>query len=58
MTTRAVGKPEEEFDALMEKIDKQSEQWTEMALPVPNKSFLETSPDTAMLFAPFGHCRK
>ena len=26
---------------------------TEMALPVPTKSFLETGPDTAMLFAPF-----
>jgi len=24
-----------------------------MALPVPTKSFLETSPDAAMLFAPF-----
>ena len=26
---------------------------TEMAFPVPTKSFLQTSPDTAMLFAPF-----
>ena len=25
-----------------------------MALPVPSKSLLRTSPDTAMLFAPFG----
>ena len=25
-----------------------------MALPVPTKSFLKTSPDAAMLFAPFG----
>ena len=25
-----------------------------MALPVPTKSLLRTSPDTAMLFAPFG----
>ena len=25
-----------------------------MALPVPTKSLLKTSPDTAMLFAPFG----
>ena len=25
-----------------------------MALPVPTKLSLETSPDTAMLFAPFG----
>ena len=27
---------------------------TEMALPVPTKSLLKTSPDAAMLFAPFG----
>jgi len=27
---------------------------TEMALPVPTKSLLRTSPDAAMLFAPFG----
>ena len=27
----------------------------EMALPVPTKSLLKTSPDTAMLFAPFGY---
>ena len=27
----------------------------EMAHPVPTKSFLKTSPDTAMLFAPFGY---
>ena len=26
----------------------------EMALPVPTKLLLKTSPDTAMLFAPFG----
>jgi len=26
----------------------------EMALPVPTKSLLKTSPDTDMLFAPFG----
>ena len=26
----------------------------EMALPVPTKTFLSRSPDTAMLFAPFG----
>jgi len=26
----------------------------EMALPVPTKSLLKTSPDEAMLFAPFG----
>jgi len=26
-----------------------------MALLVPTKLFLETSPDTAMLFAPFGY---
>ena len=26
----------------------------EMALPVPTKSLLKTSPDAAMLFAPFG----
>ena len=26
----------------------------EMALPVPNKTFLPRSPDTAMLFAPSG----
>ena len=25
-----------------------------MALPVPTKSLLKTSPDAAMLFAPFG----
>jgi len=25
-----------------------------MALPLPTKSLLETSPDAAMLFAPFG----
>ena len=25
-----------------------------MALPVPTKSLLKTSPDVAMLFAPFG----
>ena len=25
-----------------------------MALPVPTRSLLNTSPDTAMLFAPFG----
>ena len=25
-----------------------------MALPVPSKSLLKTSPDAAMLFAPFG----
>ena len=25
-----------------------------MALPVPTKSLLKTSPDSAMLFAPFG----
>ena len=25
-----------------------------MALPVPTKSFVEMSPDVAMLFAPFG----
>ena len=31
MTTRAVGKPEEEMDALMEKIDKQSEQLENMS---------------------------
>ena len=27
--------------------------WTEVALPVPSRSFQQTSPDTAMLFAPF-----
>ena len=27
---------------------------TEMALPVPTKAFLQVSPDTPMLFAPFG----
>ena len=27
---------------------------TEMALPVPTMSFLQLSPDAAMLFAPFG----
>jgi len=27
---------------------------TEIALPMPTKSLLKTSPDTAMLFAPFG----
>jgi len=28
---------------------------TEMALPVPTKLLLETSPDAAMLFTPIGH---
>jgi len=28
---------------------------TEMAFPVPTKSFLQTSPDAARLFAPFGY---
>jgi len=27
----------------------------EMTLPVPTKSLLKTSPDAAMLFAPFGY---
>jgi len=27
--------------------------WTEMALPVPTKAFLQASLDTVMLFAPF-----
>jgi len=29
----------------------------EMPLPVPTKSLLNTSPDVAMLFAPFGLVR-
>ena len=28
--------------------------YAEMALPVPTKSFLQPSPDAAILFAPFG----